>query len=180
MIKNKRIDSFFKRKFCEKDEKNTTVTSFEPKKCLENQKIKGNDVKQVSKVPRVVCDELENSLKHNLVKCLQIWQYHQSLHLQKMLHIAYLCYLQQQSQNVDNVPQFNAPYVARQRHSHHQKEHITIEHYFRVKVFFITIDKQLQELSNMFSEQVMELLNLGSAFILKDSYKALTLIILLL
>lgn len=45
------------------------------------------------------------------------------------------------------VPQFNAPYVARQGHSHHQKDNITIDHYFRVEVFFITIDKQLQELN---------------------------------
>jgi len=41
------------------------------------------------------------------------------------------------------VPNFGASYVARQGRSHHQKDHITMEHYLRVEIFFVTIDKQL-------------------------------------
>ena len=41
------------------------------------------------------------------------------------------------------VPNFRASYVARQGRSHHQKDHITMEHYLRVEIFFVTIDKQL-------------------------------------
>jgi len=39
------------------------------------------------------------------------------------------------------VSNFGASYVARQGRSRHQKDHITMEHYLRVEIFFITIDK---------------------------------------
>jgi len=69
------------------------------------------------------------------------------------------------------VPQFNAPYVERPWNSRHQKDHITTEHYFRVEVFFVVIDNQLQELNSRFSDQAMELLTLCSALVPKDSCK---------
>ncbi|XLU28228.1 hypothetical protein S245_064294, partial [Arachis hypogaea] len=50
-----------------------------------------------------------------------------------------------------------------QGHSYHQKDHITVEHYFRVEIFLITIDK--------FHDQVMDLLNLSSTLMPKDAYK---------
>ncbi|XP_024632958.1 zinc finger MYM-type protein 1-like [Medicago truncatula] len=49
---------------------------------------------------------------------------------------------------------------------------VTIEHYFRVEIFFTTIDKQLQELNSRFSEEAMDLLTLSCALTPKDSYKA--------
>ncbi|CAI8591215.1 unnamed protein product [Vicia faba] len=49
---------------------------------------------------------------------------------------------------------------------------VTIEHYFRVEIFFTTIDKQLQELNNKFSEQAIDLLTLSCALSPKDNYKA--------
>jgi len=39
------------------------------------------------------------------------------------------------------VSNFGSSYVARQGRSHHQKIHITLEHYFRFESFFVTIDK---------------------------------------
>jgi len=39
------------------------------------------------------------------------------------------------------VSQFGASYVTRQQCSRHQKVLITMEHYLRVEIFFITIDK---------------------------------------
>lgn len=36
-----------------------------------------------------------------------------------------------------------------------KKNQVTIEHYFRVEIFFIIVDKQLQELNDRFSEQTM-------------------------
>jgi len=70
------------------------------------------------------------------------------------------------------VPNFGASYVARQGRSRHQRNHITVEHYLRVKIFFVTIDKQLQELNCRFNDQVMELLILSFALDPKDVYKA--------
>ncbi|XP_073224849.1 uncharacterized protein [Cicer arietinum] len=55
--------------------------------------------------------------------------------------------------------------------SHLQQGQITIEHYFRVEIFFTAIDQQLQELNNRFSEQAMSLLNLSCALTPKDNHK---------
>ncbi|XP_039689659.1 zinc finger MYM-type protein 1-like [Medicago truncatula] len=52
------------------------------------------------------------------------------------------------------------------------KDNQVIEHYFRVEIFFTTIDKQLQELNSRFSEQAMALLSLSCALSPEDGYKA--------
>jgi len=51
MIKSKRIDSFFKRKACDEDEKNAS-TSSKIEKLHENPNIEKNE-KQLSMVPKV-------------------------------------------------------------------------------------------------------------------------------
>ena len=71
---------------------------------------------------------------------------------------------------------FGASYVARQGRSRHQKDHIIVEHYFKVEIFFVTIDKQLQELNCRFNDQAMELLILSSTLDLKELIKLLILI----
>ncbi|XP_029148336.1 uncharacterized protein [Arachis hypogaea] len=69
------------------------------------------------------------------------------------------------------IPDLTASYVARQGRSRHQKDHITVEHYFRVEIFLVTIDKQLQELNSRFNDQAMDLLSLSSTLKPKDAYK---------
>jgi len=56
-------------------------------------------------------------------------------------------------------------------HSRLEENQVTIEHYFRVEIFYTTIDRQLQELNSRFSEQAMNLLTLSCALSPKDSYK---------
>jgi len=73
MVNSKRVDSFFKRKACDEDEKNAS-TSFKIKKLQENPKIEENE-KQLSKVPKVTYNEFENALERDPEKCFQIWQY---------------------------------------------------------------------------------------------------------
>jgi len=46
-----------------------------------------------------------------------------------------------------------------------------LEHYFKVEIFFPTIDKQLQELNCRSNDQTMKLLILSSALDPKDAYK---------
>ncbi|XP_058749642.1 uncharacterized protein LOC131622614 [Vicia villosa] len=53
-----------------------------------------------------------------------------------------------------------------------EENQVTIQHYFKVEIFFTTIDKQLQELNSRFSEQAMDLLTLSCALSPKDEYKA--------
>jgi len=71
-----------------------------------------------------------------------------------------------------DIPDFNSTYVARHDRSRYQKDHVTMEHHFRVNIFLVTVDKQLQELKDRFSEQTMELLTLSNALVPKDAYKA--------
>jgi len=70
MIKSKRIDSFFKRKACDEDEKNVS-TSSKLGKLHENPKIEENE-KQLSKVPKFTYNEFENALERDPWKRLQI------------------------------------------------------------------------------------------------------------
>jgi hypothetical protein len=53
-----------------------------------------------------------------------------------------------------------------------EENQVTIEHYFRVEIFFSAIDKQLQELNSRFCEQSMELLTLRCVLTPKNNYKA--------
>jgi len=67
MVKNKIIDSFFKRKACGEDEKNAS-TSSKIEKLHENPKIEENE-KQLSKVPKVP-SWLEYSPLKDIAYCL--------------------------------------------------------------------------------------------------------------
>jgi len=53
-----------------------------------------------------------------------------------------------------------------------EENQVTIKHYFRVEIFFTSIDKQLQELNSRLSEQAMDLLTLSCSLSLEDGYKA--------
>ena len=65
-----------------------------------------------------------------------------------------------------------APYIAGRGRSRHRKDPITMEHHFRVDIFYTTIDSQLQELNEKFKEDVVELLVLCSALDPRDDYKS--------
>ncbi|XP_029149696.1 uncharacterized protein [Arachis hypogaea] len=69
------------------------------------------------------------------------------------------------------IPDLTASYVARQGRSRHQKYNITVEHYFRVEIFVVTINKQLQELNSRFNDQAMDLLSPSSTLTPKNAYK---------
>jgi len=73
MIKSNRIDSFFKRKTCDEDEKNASMSS-KIEKLHDNSNIEENE-KQLSKIPKVTYNEFENTLERDPRKRLQLWQY---------------------------------------------------------------------------------------------------------
>ncbi|CAM8920228.1 unnamed protein product [Rhodiola kirilowii] len=60
------------------------------------------------------------------------------------------------------VPDFSAPHETR-RGASHQQNRITIEHYYKVDIFYTVIDSQLQELNNRFNDDTVELIILSSA-----------------
>ena len=50
----------------------------------------------------------------------------------------------------------NARYVERRGRAHHQQADFTIEHHYRVDMFYVAINSQLQELNQWFSEDAVE------------------------
>jgi len=54
--------------------------------------------------------------------------------------------------------------------SRHQKDNVITKHHFRLNIFFVTMNKQLEELNDMFSKQTMKLY-LSNALIPKYTYK---------
>ncbi|KAG4921437.1 hypothetical protein JHK84_050311 [Glycine max] len=56
-----------------------------------------------------------------------------------------------------DILDFSATYIARHGHSRHQKDHITIEHHFGVKIFLIIMDKQLQDYLDLNLSTMLEL-----------------------
>ena len=62
-----------------------------------------------------------------------------------------------------DIQDMKACYVGRQGRVRNQQDNITIEHHYRVNIFYATIDSQLQELNYMFNEDAMELLRLSLA-----------------
>ncbi|GKA41484.1 zinc finger MYM-type protein 1-like protein [Tanacetum coccineum] len=69
------------------------------------------------------------------------------------------------------VPDMNATYrdIIQSRN---KKDDVTVEHHYRVDVFIVAIDSQLQELNNRFNESVSELLCLSVTLDLKKSFNA--------
>ncbi|XVF73640.1 hypothetical protein PTKIN_Ptkin12aG0218400 [Pterospermum kingtungense] len=70
------------------------------------------------------------------------------------------------------IPDMTAWYIKGTRRSCQQKNHITIEHYYRINIFNVVIDFHLMELNSRFTEQTMELLTLSSALSLIDGFKS--------
>jgi hypothetical protein len=69
-----------------------------------------------------------------------------------------------------DILDLGARYV--QRWGRHQRDHITVEHHYHFDIFNATIDFQLQELDNRFSEGAMKLLILSSTLDPNDVYKS--------
>jgi hypothetical protein len=73
-----------------------------------------------------------------------------------------------------NISDMNARYIERRGRVRNQQADFTIEHHYRVDIFYATIDFQLQELNRQFSENAIELFILGSAFdprVARDSFR---------
>ena len=66
----------------------------------------------------------------------------------------------------------NARYVTRRGRARNQYDNVTIEHHYRVNIFYATIVSQLQELNYQFNEDAMELLRLSSALETQEALKS--------
>ena len=60
------------------------------------------------------------------------------------------------------IPDFEEAYIMRGGRARHQPNQLTKEHYFRVEIFYATLDTQLFELNHRFNEKVMDLLTISA------------------
>jgi hypothetical protein len=57
-------------------------------------------------------------------------------------------------------------------HAHRQPNQLTKEVYYRVEIFWATLDTQLQELDNKFNEKVMDLLSTSATLIPRNRFRS--------
>ncbi|XP_073064150.1 uncharacterized protein [Primulina eburnea] len=76
------------------------------------------------------------------------------------------------ARNID-VPDFSAQYVDRRGRARRHQGNFTIEHHYRVDLFYATIDSQMQEINVRFNEDAVELLMLSSALNPQNAYDSL-------
>ena len=60
-----------------------------------------------------------------------------------------------------DVLDMNSCYVGRRGRACNQQDNVTIEHHYRINIFYAAIDSQLQKLNHRFNEDAMELLRLS-------------------
>ena len=85
-----------------------------------------------------------------------------------LMHVGSVC-----TQYDIEMPMMDARYKEVTGRSCQQRDHITMDHHYRVDIFNAVIDFQLGELNNRFNEGAMELLILSSALEPKDGFKSL-------
>jgi hAT family C-terminal dimerisation region len=71
-----------------------------------------------------------------------------------------------------NVPNMDETYILRGGRARRQPDHFIKERYFRVEIFLVTIDTQLQELNYRFNEKVMDLLSLSATLVPKNNFRS--------
>ncbi|XP_073151977.1 uncharacterized protein [Henckelia pumila] len=71
-----------------------------------------------------------------------------------------------------SMSDFSAQYIARRGRALHQQDEITAEHHFKVDIFNVVIDSQLQELNNKFNDNTIELIILSSALDPREMHNA--------
>ena len=70
-----------------------------------------------------------------------------------------------------DIQDMKACYVGRQGRVRNQQDNITIEHHYRVNIFYVVIDSQLQELYHRFNEGAIELLRFSLALEPRETLK---------
>ena len=65
-------------------------------------------------------------------------------------------------QHESDIPDMNTRYTKGRGRYRHQAEDLKMEHHFRIGIFTVAVDFQLQELKNRFSELTTELVILSS------------------
>ena len=70
-----------------------------------------------------------------------------------------------------DIPDMNARYTKGRGRYHRQDDDLTMEHHFRISIFTVAINFQLQELKSRFSELTTELVILSSALNPKDAFR---------
>ena len=70
-----------------------------------------------------------------------------------------------------DIPDMNARYTKGRGRYHRQDDDLTMEHHFRISIFTVAINFQLQELKSRFSKLTTELVILSLALNHKDGFR---------
>ncbi|XP_026423012.1 uncharacterized protein LOC113318911 isoform X2 [Papaver somniferum] len=131
-------------------------------------------VKSVMEITEVLCQALQQKTQDivnamNLVKSTKVL-------LQELRDTNWVTFFGSVKRLCDEhdivLPEFSDRYMMETSRSCQQKDHITIEHHYRVDIFNAVIDFHLAELRNRFTEESMVLLMLCSAFSPDENYKS--------
>jgi hypothetical protein len=68
------------------------------------------------------------------------------------------------------IPNMEETYILHGGRAHRQPDHFTTDHYFRVEVFWATLDTQLTELNLRFNEKLLDLLSASLNLIPKSGF----------
>ncbi|XP_074580574.1 uncharacterized protein LOC141836984 [Curcuma longa] len=71
-----------------------------------------------------------------------------------------------------DVPDMEQTYILRGGRARRQPDHFTNERFFRIEVFLVTIDTQLQELNYKFNEKVMDLLSIMATLVPRNEFRS--------
>ncbi|XP_074574014.1 uncharacterized protein LOC141830490 [Curcuma longa] len=80
--------------------------------------------------------------------------------------------LQMKAQDIVNAIHMEQTYILRGGHARRQPDHFTNERFFRIEVFLVTIDTQLQELNYKFNEKVMDLLSIMATLVPRNEFRS--------
>ncbi|XP_074592442.1 uncharacterized protein LOC141848299 [Curcuma longa] len=80
--------------------------------------------------------------------------------------------LQTKTQDIVNVIHMEQTYILRGGRARRQPDHFTNERFFRIEVFLVTIDTQLQELNYKFNEKVMDLLSIMATLVPRNEFRS--------
>ena len=119
-------------------------------------------MKEIMGITNVLCQALQKG-SHDVVNFMRLVRSTNALiqDLEKMVGIS--CLLVCEKHEIEILDLNDCHLATIFRHSRLEENQVTIEHYFRVEIFYTTVNKQLQELNSKFSEQAMDLLTLSSA-----------------
>ncbi|XP_074561276.1 uncharacterized protein LOC141817538, partial [Curcuma longa] len=131
-------------------------------------------MKEVLGITDMLCQALQTKTQ-DIVNAIRIVASTKQL-LQNMREDGWNCFFMKvkefcEEHDID-VPDMEQTYILRGGRARRQPDHFTNERFFRIEVFLVTIDTQLQELNYKFNEKVMDLLSIMATLVPRNEFRS--------